>query len=150
MIGDVFFFSYKIWKSQKIMLYLKCKFKLIIDMKKNNSKMNSSEDILTAINEDNVLKTVCRNLCYTAIKIAKYIDKFESIMKDNEGDADFIPIEGDASFMPIIADNFTDIEKFYIGGFKDEVIYIFNKYKPQYELINIWMVDDIVIFKVKV
>lgn len=119
-------------------------------MKNNNIKMNSSEDIVTAINEDNVLKTVCRNLCYTAIKIAKYIDKFESIMKDNEGDADFIPIEGDASFMPIMADNFTDIEKFYIGGFKDEVIDIFNKYKPQYELINIWMVDDIVIFKVKV
>jgi hypothetical protein len=121
-------------------------------MEKNNSKMNSSKDIVTAIKEeeDKIVKSVCRTLCYTAIKISKYIDKFEGIMKHNEGDADLIPIEGDAAFMPISADNFTDREQFYIGGFKDEIIDIFNKYKPQYELINIWMVDDIIIFKVKV
>lgn len=120
-------------------------------MENKNSKMNSSEDLITAIKEqeDKVFKSVCVNLCYTAIKISKYIDKFEGIMKHNEGDADFIPIEGDASFIPIMADNFTDKEQFYIGGFKSELIYIFNKYKPQYELINIWMVDDIIIFKVK-
>lgn len=119
----------------------------------DNTKIKSvsSEDIVTAIKEeeDKVVKSVCVNLCYTAIKISKYIDKFEGIMKDNEGDDDFIPIEGNASFIPIMSDNFTDKEQFYIGGFKSELIYIFNKYKPQYELINIWMVDDIIIFKVK-
>lgn len=110
-------------------------------MENNNSKMNSSKDIVTAIKEDKVFKSVCINVCYTSIKIANYIDNFEGIMTNYEGDTACITI-------PI--NYFTDIEQFYIGCFTKDVIYVCNMNKPQYELIDIELFDDVVILKVKV
>ena len=109
----------------------------------DNTKIKSvsSEDIVTAINEDKVFKSVCINVCYTSIKLANYIDNFEGIMTNYEGDTACITI-------PI--NYFTDIEQFYIGCFTKDVIYVCNMNKPQYELIAIELFDDVTILKVKI
>ena len=110
-------------------------------MENKNSKMNSSEDLITAINEDKVFKYVCINVCYTSIKLANYIDNFEGIMTDYDGDTACINIS---------LDNFTDIEPFYISCFKSDIIDYCNYHKTRYELTDIDLIDDIVILKVKV
>lgn len=134
------------------MLYLKCKLKLLIDMEKNNSKMNSSKDIvtaimnsseelMTAIKEDEVLMSVFEMLYNTTVTIENIINNYEDRITDYEGDNACINIS---------VDNLTDIELFCIGCFKSDVIDYCNYHKPQYELIDIDALDDIVIFKVKV
>lgn len=108
-------------------------------MEKNNSKMNSS-DILSAIKEDEVFMSVMKMLYNTTVKIVKIINNYEGIITDYDEETACITIS---------TDNFTD-ELFYISCFKSDVIDCCNYHKPKYELINIWMVDDIIIFKVKV
>lgn len=116
------------------MLYLKCELKLIKDMEKNNSKMNSSEKLMTAIKEDEVLMSVFKMLYNTTVKIEEIINDYE----------------GDNACINISVDNFKDMELFYISCFKQDIISFCNYHKPQYELIDIELFDDVVILKVKV
>ena len=111
-------------------------------MEKNNSKMNSSEQYVTAIKEDKVVKTIMSIVCNVASKVAKYIDNFEGIMTDYDGDTACITENNNY---------FEDMEKFAFGAFKQYIIEACNNIeKPQYELLNIFMIDDDVILKVKV
>lgn len=110
-------------------------------MNVNNSKMNSSEQHVTAISEDKVLNTVISVICNIASKIANYIDNFEGIMRDCGDDTACIAINNNY---------FTDIAQFYIGRFKSDIIDVCNMNKPQCELINIELIDDVVLLKVKV
>lgn len=103
-------------------------------MEKNNSKINSSEDLITAIKEDEVLMSVIEILYNTTVKIKNIINNYE----------------GDNACINISVDNFTDIEPFYISCFKSDIIDYCNYHKPRYELIDIDLIDDIVILKVKV
>lgn len=116
------------------MLYLKCELKLIIDMENNNSKMNSIEDIVSAIKEDKVFMTVIQMISETTVKIEEIINNYE----------------GDNSCRNISSDNFTSMELFYISCFKQDIIDLCNYHKPRYELIDIDLIDAIVILKVKV
>lgn len=109
-------------------------------MEKNNSKMNSSEDLITAIKEDEVLMCVFEMLYNTTVTIENIINNYEGRITDYEGDTACITVS---------VDNFTD-ELFYISCFKSDIIDYCNYHKPRYELIDIDMIDDIVIFKVKV
>ena len=110
-------------------------------MEKNNSKMNSSEELITAIKEDEVLMSVIEILYNTTVKIKNIINNYEGRITDYEGDNACINIS---------VDNFTDIEPFYISCFKSDIIDYCNYHKPRYELIDIDLIDDIVILKVKV
>jgi len=103
-------------------------------MENNNNKMNSMEDILSAIKQDKVFMTVIEMLCNTTVKIEEIINDYE----------------GDNACINISADNFKDMELFYIGCFKQDIIGFCNYHKPRYELIDIDLIDDIVILKVKV
>lgn len=114
-------------------------------MENNNSKMNSSKDIvtaimnsseklMTAIKEDEVLMSVFKMLYNTTVTV-------ENIINDYEGDNFCITVS---------VDNLTDIELFCIGCFKSDVIDYCNYHKPKYELIDIELFDDVVILKVKV
>lgn len=109
-------------------------------MEKNNSKMNSSEDLITAIKEDEVLMSVFEMLYNTTVTIENIINNYEGRITDYKGDTACITVS---------VDNFTD-ELFYINCFKSDVIDYCNYHKPRYELIDIDMIDDIIIFKVKV
>lgn len=102
---------------------------------------NSREDLLTAIKEDEVLMSVFEMLHNTTITIENIINNYEGRITEYEGDNACINIS---------VDNFTDIELFCIGCFKSDVIDYCNYHKPQYELIDIDALDDIVILKVKV
>lgn len=123
-----------------------------------NSKMDSSEKHVTAIlNEDvetdnineelddavdKLYKTICLNICFTSLKLSYYIDKFEGMMTDYDGDTACITINNN---------NFTDTDQFYIGGYtKDVIDVINNQIKSKYELIGIELFDDVTIVKVKV
>lgn len=110
-------------------------------MENNNSKINSSEELITAIKEDEVLMTVFKMLYNTTVTIENIINNYEGRITDYEGDNACINIS---------VDNFTDIEPFYISCFKSDIIDYCNYYKPRYELIDIDLIDDIVILKVKV
>lgn len=110
-------------------------------MEKNNSKMNSSEDLITAIKEDEVLMSVFEMLYNTTVTIENIINNYEGRITDYEGETACINIS---------VDNLTDIERFCIGCFKSDVIDYCNYHKPRYELIDINMIDDVTIFKVKV
>lgn len=109
-------------------------------MENNNSKMNSIEDIVSAIKEDEVLMSVIKMLYNTTVKILNIINNYEGRITDYEGDTACITVS---------VDNFTD-EMFYISCFKSDVIDYCNYHKPRYELIDIDMIDDVTIFKVKV
>lgn len=111
-------------------------------MENKNSKMNSSEDLITAIKEDEVLMSVIEILYNTTVKIKNIINNYECRITDYEGNNAFINISVD--------NNFTDIEPFYISCFKSDIIDYCNYHKPRYELIDIDLIDDIVILKVKV
>lgn len=102
-------------------------------MENTNIKYDSSNNLLNALKEDKVLKTVCINVCYTAIKIANYIDNFEERLTDWEDNIACLTVNNKY---------FTDIEQFYIGSFTKDVIYVCNMNKLQYELINIELRDD--------
>lgn len=108
---------------------------LVIDI------MNSSEKLMNAIKEDEVLMTVFKMLYNTTVTVENIINNYEDIMTDYEGDTACITIN---------VDNLTDIELFCIGCFKSDVIDYCNYHKPQYELIDIELFDDVVILKVKV
>lgn len=110
-------------------------------MENKNSKMNSSEDLITAIKEDEVLMSVIEILYNTTVKIKNIINNYEGIMTDYDGDTACINIS---------LDNFTDIEPFYISCFKSDIIDYCNYHKTRYELTDIDLIDDIVILKVKV
>jgi hypothetical protein len=110
-------------------------------MENKNSKMYSSEDLITAIKEDEVLMSVIEILYNTTVKIKNIINNYEGRITDYEGDNACINIS---------VDNFTDIEPFYISCFKSDIIDYCNYHKPRYELIDIDLIDDIVILKVKV
>ena len=114
-------------------------------MDNKNSKMNSSEELITAIKEDEVLMTVFKMLYNTTVTIENIINNYEGRITDYEGDNACINIS---------VDNFTDIELFgiffYISCFKSDIIDYCNYHKPRYELIDIDLIDDIVILKVKV
>ena len=58
--------------------------------------------------------------------------------------------EGDTACISISVDNFTDMELFAIEDYTSDVIDYCNYHEPQYELINIEVLDDVVILKVKV
>lgn len=93
-----------------------------------------SEDIVSAIKEDKVLMSVFEMLYNTTVTIENIINNYE----------------GDTACITVSVDNLTDIEQFCIGCFKSDVIDYCNYHKPRYELIDIELFDDIVIFKVKV
>ena len=99
------------------------------------------ENIINSAKEDKVLKSVIEVVCNVASKVAKYIDNFEGIMTDYDGDTACISIS---------VDNFTDMELFAIEDYTSDVIDYCNYHEPQYELINIEVLDDVVILKVKV
>ena len=100
------------------------------------------ENIINSAKEDKVLKSVIEVVCNVASKVAKYIDNFEGIMTEYDGDTACITVN----------DNyFEDMEKFAFGMFKSYIIEACNNIeKPQYELLNIFMIDDDVFLKVKV
>lgn len=108
-----------------------------------NTKIQSacSEELITAIKEDEVLMSVIEILYNTTVKIKNIINNYEGRITDYEGDNACINIS---------VDNFTDIEPFYISCFKSDIIDYCNYHKPRYELIDIDLIDDIVILKVKV
>lgn len=112
-------------------------------MDNTNIKYASSEDIVNTIKKDEVLNTVMSMVCYTARKIANYIDKFECIMTYYEE-----YYEEDTVCIKINNKYFTDIEQFYIGSFTKDVICVCNMNKPQHELIDIELFDDVTILKV--
>ena len=95
---------------------------------------DSSEQYVTANNEDKVLKSVMS-------KVAKYIDNFEGVMTDYDGDTACITVNNNY---------FSDEEQFAIECYTSDVINYCNNHKPQYELIGIYVLDDVVILKVKV
>ena len=106
---------------------------------------SSREDLITAIKEDEVLMSVFKMLYNTTVTIENIINNYEGRITDYEGDNACINIS---------VDNFTDIELFCIvfciACFKSDIIDYCNYYKPRYELIDIDLIDDIVILKVKV
>ena len=106
-----------------------------------NNKMAVSEEQLTASKEDKVLMFLITMLCLTVVKIENILNNYEGIMTD---------YEGDTACVTISADNFTDIDLLNIGRFTTNIIGMYNMDKPQYELINIEVLDDVVILKVKV
>lgn len=110
-------------------------------MENKNSKMNSIEDIVSAIKQDKVFMSVITMLCNTTSKIEEIINDYEGLTKDYEDDNACINIS---------ADNFKDMELFYISCFKQDIIGFCNYHEPRYELIDIDLIDDIVILKVKV
>lgn len=96
--------------------------------------MNSSNELMTAIKEDEVLMSVFEMLYNTTVTIENIINNYE----------------GDNACINISVDNLTDIELFCIGCFKSDVIDYCNYHKPQYELIDIELFDDVTILKVKI
>lgn len=104
---------------------------------------NSSEDTVTAIiKKDEVLKSIIEAVCNVASKVAKYIDNFEGIMTEYEEDTACITVNNNY---------FEDMDKLAFGAFKEYIIEACNNMnKPQYELLNIFMIDDDVFLKVKV
>ena len=118
--------------------------KLIIDMEKKklfNSRVDL-ENTINDIKEDKVLKSVIEVVCKVAKKVAKYIDNFEGIMTDYDGDTACITENNNY---------FEDVDKMAFGAFKEYIIEACNNIeKPQYELLNIVLIDDVTILKVKV
>lgn len=115
-----------------------------MEKKKSITSIEELENAINSIKEDKVLKSVCINVCNTARKIANYIDNFECIMTYYEE-----YYEEDTVCIKINNKYFTDIEQFYIGCFKSDVIYVCNNMnKPKFELIDIELFDDVTILKV--
>ena len=100
------------------------------------------ENIINSAKEDEVLKSVIKVVCNVASKVAKYIDNFEGIMTEYEEDTAVITV----------SDNyFEDTDKMAFGAFNSYIIEACNNIeKPQYELLNIFMIDEDVFLKVKV
>ena len=113
-----------------------------MEKKKIFTSREDLENVINSVKEDKVLKSVIEVVCKVANKVAKYIDNFEGIMQDYDGDTACITVN----------DNyFEDMDKFAFGAFKSHIIEACNCIeKPQYELLNIFMIDDDVFLKVKV
>jgi hypothetical protein len=90
---------------------------------------------------DTIFDNIIEGLKSASYEILNILDDYEGIMTDYEGDTACITIS---------VDNFTDMELFAIEDYTSDVIDDCNYHKPQYELINIEVLDDVVILKVKV
>ena len=90
---------------------------------------------------DTIFDNIIEGLKSASYEILNILDDYEGIMTDYEGDTACISIS---------VDNFTDMELFAIEDYTSDVIDYCNYHKPQYELINIEVLDDVVILKVKV
>lgn len=109
-----------------------------------NKLFTNIEDLENTINsakEDKVLKSVIEVVCKVANKVAKYIDNFEGDMIYY---CDYACIKENNNY-------FEDVDKMAFGAFKEYIIEECNNIeKPQYELINIVLIDDVTILIVKV
>lgn len=94
---------------------------------------DSSEQYVTANNEDKVKSVMS--------KVANYIDNFEGVMTDYNGDTACITVNNNY---------FSDEEQFAIESHTSDVIDYCKNHKTQYELIGIYVLDDVIILKVKV
>lgn len=90
---------------------------------------------------DTIFDNIIEGLKSASYEILNILDDYEGIMTDYEGDTACISIS---------VDNFTDMELFAIEDYTSDVIDYCNYHEPQYELINIEVLDDVVILKVKV
>ena len=90
---------------------------------------------------DTIFDNIIEGLKSASYEILNILDDYEGIMTDYEGDTACISIS---------VDNFTDMELFAIEDYTSDAIDYCNYHKPQYELINIEVLDDVVILKVKV
>lgn len=90
---------------------------------------------------DTIFDNIIEALKSASYEILNILDEYEGIMTEHEGDTACINIS---------VDNFTDMELSAIEDYTSDVIDECNFYEPKYELINIEVIDDVVILKVKV